>query len=314
VILLRLRADADTQWVAVFGIGLIGSSLVSALKAQGAQFEGRYRIAWNDPKQRSQQLATIETTLATTLASTSSRNLQVVWSAGQCGFEASQGEADQEQRVFDEVLMVVERVARDTPGLSTKFLMIGSAGGLFEGQRHVDRRSRPDPHRAYGRLKLYQEERIRVDDAPWTPEIVRLTSVVGPLRHGQRQGLISTLVWNGLRRLPTGIVGRMETLRDFISVDDVAAFLALRIRNGGESGEAGVMTLASFRPASLAEVQRLVERVLGRRLFVSYALAPSNDMNITFSPDLRPAGWSPRDLLSSVRGIYRDALARGPAD
>jgi len=311
VILLRLQENVEAEWVAVFGIGLIGSSIVAALKARGARLEGRYPISWNEPEERAQQLETIETTLTTTLADASGRKLQVVWSAGRCGLEASRAEAEEEQSVFDEVLAVVERVARCTPSLSTRFLMIGSAGGLFEGQRHVDRRSRPKPHRAYGRLKLYQEESIQVNGAPWTPEIARLTSVVAPLRDRQRQGLISTLVANGLRRLPTGIVGRMETLRDFISVDDVAAFLARRISDGDNSRESAVMTLASFRPASLAEVQMLVERVLGRRLFVSYSLDPSNDMDITFSPDLRPPGWSPRDLLSSVRDIYRDALARG---
>jgi len=310
VILLRLREDAAVRWVAVFGVGLIGSSLVAALEAQGALREGHYPIAWNEPDERAPQLAAIESALTTALGAGSCDALQVVWSAGRCGFEASQAEADRERDAFDDVVSMVERVARRSSGRAMRFLMIGSAGGLFEGQRRVDRRSRPNPKRPYGRLKLCQEQRIQAAGVPWTPEIVRLTSVVGALRAGQRRGLISTLIANGQRRLPTRIVGRMETLRDFISVEDVATFLARRIR-GGDSRDLPVVTLASFRPASLAEVQRLVEQALGRRLYVSYALAPSNDMDITFSPGLRPPGWAPRDLFSSVRDICRDALTRG---
>ena len=102
----------------------------------------------------------------------------------------------------------------------------------------------------------------------------------------------------------------METLRDFIYVEDVATFLAHQIRSA-DSTDPTILTLASFRPASLLEVQRLVEQALDRPLYVSYALAPSNDMDITFSPGLCPSGWAPRDLFSSIREICRDALTEG---
>ena len=103
----------------------------------------------------------------------------------------------------------------------------------------------------------------------------------------------------------------METLRDFIWVEDVAAFLARRIRGGKDPSDARVVTLASAKPSSLAEVQRLVEKAIGRRLYVSYSLAPSNDLDITFSPRLRPPGWEPTDLFTSVQHIHRDSLTRG---
>jgi UDP-glucose 4-epimerase len=311
VILLRQPMDAGTQLVAVFGVGLIGSALVDALEARGAVREGRHAIAWEDPRERAAQLASIEGELAATLHSRSCETLQVIWAAGRCGFSASEEEASAERASFEEAAAMLEAVARRSPGVALRFLLISTAGGLFEGQRRVDGRSSPTPARPYGRLKLGQEQRIQAEGVPWRPEIVRLTSVVGPARAGQRRGLISTLVQNGLRQQPTRIVGRMETLRDFVWVEDVASFVARRIGSRGDSGADRVVTLASAKPSSLAEVQRLVEKTLGRRIYVSYSLAPSNDVDITFSPSLRPPGWQPCDLVASVRRVHRDALARG---
>jgi nucleoside-diphosphate-sugar epimerase len=311
MILLRLPADAGHEFVAVFGVGLIGSSLVASLEREGAHREAHFPVAWNEPIERARQMSAIATMIERGRNADDCRGLHVVWSAGRCGFEASQAEADLERDAFDEWLTALDRVVRQTQAGCIRFTLISTAGGLFEGQRHVDSHSRPNPKRPYGRLKFYQEQRIQAEGVPWTSSIVRLTSVVGPIGDGRRQGLVSTLVANGLRRLPTRIVGRMETLRDFISVADVAAFLAHRIRQPETSRDSRILTLASYKPSSLAEVQRVVERILGRRLYVNYALAPSNEMDITFSPNLRPPGWAPRDLFSSVRELYQDALTRG---
>lgn len=308
MILLRQSTNAHAQRIAIFGVGLIGSALLDALEKGGAVRDGRFPIAWSDARERTDQLASIEAALAAGLRSGA---LQVVWSAGRCGFAASEVEASAERHGFDEVAAMLESVARSSPGNPLRFLLISTAGGLFEGQRRVDRSSPPTPVRPYGRLKLHQERRLLAEGMPWTPEIVRLSSVVGPARANHRRGLISTLVRNGLRQQPTRIVGSMETLRDFISVEDVACFLARRIRNGGGPSEPRVVTLASAKPSSLAEVQRLVEKALGRRIYVSYSLTPSNDVDITFSPGLRPAGWEPGDLFTSIQRIHHDSLTRG---
>ena len=311
MILLRFPARAGQRLVAVFGTGLIGSSVVAALERKGAIREKEFPISWHDPIERAEHFLAIEAEIVRLLGEGYDEGLQLVWSAGRCGFEASQAEADLEWDGFEAWLHSLERIARRTPGREIRFCLISTAGGLFEGQRHVDRSSQPNPSRPYGRLKLDQEERIQAGGAPWTPAIMRLTAVVGPVGRGHRQGLVSTLVANGLRRWPTRIVGRMETLRDFISVDDVAGFIARRIHRRLDPADPPVMTLASFKPSSLAEIQKRVERVLGRRLDVHYALSPSNEMDITFSPALRPADWMPRDLFATIRDLYQDALTRG---
>ena len=307
MILLRRTIEGRPQHVALFGIGLIGSAVLRALERDGASAVFRCPVAWSRPAERSRDLAAIAERIEGALGHAGG-DLQVIWSAGRCGFDAGEAEARDEQQGFDEAVTILADLARNRPAASVGFLLVSSAGGLFEGQRRVDRNSAPTPRRPYGRLKLHQEAWIRRDDAPWRADVVRPSSVVGPPGVGHRQGLVTTLLRNGLRGVPSRIVGRMETLRDFVPVEDVGSFVAARTRRPvREEGE--VATLASARPSSLAQIQHTVESALGHKIYVSYALAPSNEVDITFSPSLLPPGWSPGDLAASVRRIHQTLLA-----
>lgn len=307
MILLRRTIEGRPQHIALFGIGLIGSAVLRALERDGGGALFRHPVAWNRPLERSRDLAAVADRIEEVLRDARG-DLRVVWSAGHCGFDASEAEAQDEREGFDDAVITLAALARRRPADTVGFLLVSSAGGLFEGQRRVGRRSVPTPRRPYGRLNLHQEARIREEGSPWRADVVRPSSVVGPPGPGHRQGLVTTLLRNGLRGLPSRIVGRMETLRDFVAVEDVASFLAAHTRRPAcEGGD--VMTLASARPSSLAQIQRGVEAALGHKIYVSYALAPSNEVDITFSPSLRPPGWSPGDLAASVRRIHQTLLA-----
>jgi nucleoside-diphosphate-sugar epimerase len=121
------------------------------------------------------------------------------------------------------------------------------------------------------------------------------------------------LLLNGIRRRVTPIEGRISTLRDFVFVEDVAAFLARSILAHDAGGAAPPLILAQGKPTSIWEVQRLIERVIGRRAYLSYSLTPANSEDTTFSRATFPAGWWPSDLASNVRRIYREALRSGAA-
>src|SRR5256885_1733395 len=84
---------------------------------------------------------------------------------------------------------------------------VGLVGGLFEGQRHIERDSVPEPRRPYGELKLRQEQLLASSSAPLVRCVYRLTSVYGHAHTRRRQGLIPTLVVNGLRHRVSTIVG-----------------------------------------------------------------------------------------------------------
>jgi UDP-glucose 4-epimerase len=286
--------------------------VLRALREDGAEVVARRPIPWDRPPERRRALDGAVASISDGLGGDAA--LWIVWAAGRCGFHAGEAEARAEQEGFDEAVASLEKLARRTPGAATGFLLFSSAGGLFEGQRRVDRHSVPAPRRPYGRLKLHQERRIAGPDAPWRAAILRLSSVLGPASSGHRRGLVATLLGNGLRRRPSRIEGRMETLRDFVPVEDVAAFAISRMRRPDAQRHGEVFTLASAKPSSLAEVQHAVERCLGRKIYVAYALDPSNDQDITFGPGVRPDGFTPSDLTASVRRIHQALLAGGEVE
>lgn len=309
MILLRSTAAGRSRHVALFGVGLIGSAVLRALREDGADAVAHHPFAWDRPRER--RVALDDACASISAGLHGDDVFQIAWAAGRCGFRAGEAEAFAEQEGFDEAVTALEDVARRAPRTATRFLLFSSAGGLFEGQRRVDRDSVPAPRRPYGRLKLHQERRVTRPDAPWRAEILRLSSVSGPGAPGQRRGLVATLLRNGLRHRPSRIEGRMETLRDFVPVEDVAAFALARMRGPDVQRHGRVFTLASAKPSSLAEVQHEVERTLGRKIYVAYALSPSNDQDITFGPGVRPRGFAPADLTACVRRMHQALLTDG---
>ena len=109
------------------------------------------------------------------------------------------------------------------------------------------------------------------------------------------------------------ITGRPDTLRDFIWVEDVARFVARALLDADRGRPDETAILASGRPCSVHEIQALVERVLGRRIYLAYSSVPSNAEDITFSSVVAPDGWKVTDLESSVREIHRRAVGGGAA-
>lgn len=319
MILLRSTDPAPdgVRCVAVFGVGLIGSAVVSALERASPMRRAAFPLSWDRESLRSRELAGIERGIVAALAGArGSRGgvlggrLAFLWSAGKAGFSAREEETARELASFREVLRIAERLALAEPELEVAFCLVSSAGGIFEGQRSVGRSSQPSPRRPYGRLKLRQEVLVAASRAPMVKLIYRPSSVYGHVAPGHRRGLIPTLVADGIRRDVSRITGRMDTLRDFVWVDDVAGFLARALLEA-RSDETAV--LASTRPSSVHEIRSLVERVLGRRVYVTYSNEASNAEDVTFSSGVVPEGWRSTDLGSRVREIYRRAVGGGAA-
>jgi UDP-glucose 4-epimerase len=293
--------------VAVFGVGLIGDALITALRSSGPWHQQDQPITWTDPIARVTQLRAIEDSLASSRAGC----LHLVWSAGRAGFGASRSETEAELSTFQEVLAVAERLASRCPSSCLSFHLLSSAGGLFEGQRHVERTAVPKPRRPYGELKLRQEQMLASSSARLVGRVYRLTSVYGCAHSRHRQGLIPTLVLNGLRHRVSSIVGRATTLRDFTWVEDVASFIAADLLTLGPDCLGSTYVLASGLPTSILEVREAVEGILGRSLHLTYSLEPGNCEDITFSRDLLPSRWFPSDLKTNIKRVYYEAMRSG---
>jgi nucleoside-diphosphate-sugar epimerase len=313
ILLTDSGADRPAQILVVLGAGLIGTATARALSRRAPLSRRTLPLDWNDAGIQARQLAALEgeITRALVQAANASPCLSLLWSAGRAGFNADHAETAGELASFQAALGLAKRIAMDAPGAQVAFHLISSAGGLFEGQRQVSRDAVPAPCRAYSLLKQRQEELVAA--APIASRVYRLSSVYGYMLPGQRMGLISQLLLNGIRHRLTHITGRMSTLRDFVFVEDIADFLARSMLSDDACRSAPPVILAQGKPTSIWEIRRLVENVLGHPLYVSYSLIPENSADTTFAPAALPAGWRPSDLGSNIRRIYRETVRSGVA-
>ena len=290
---------------ALFGLGLLGGRIAGSLRAAGYAVAAGLPFSWGSPPGRKDELAAIRDVLAALPG-----RLDVLWSAGKGGFGMDRAQADREYADFCDVLDLSRSLAADRPGGGTRFHLVSSAGGLFEGQRHVTPRSLPAPRRPYGELKLRQERALAAA-GELCGLVYRPSSVFGLPRSGGRMGLIPTLLANGARYRVTTIFGAPDTLRDYVTAGDVARYVARRMGEAG--GSPGTVILASCRPVSLSGVLAVVERVLARKAFLTYRPDPSdNTAHITFSPETQPPDWRPEGLDTAVRQVWNALLSGLP--
>lgn len=294
--------------VAVFGAGLVGSAVVEVLVRLGHLRASVYPFDWEAGVRGEEQLKTIDDAITGILVHGGS--LSFLWSAGRAGFGATVEETSAELERFRTVLRMAELCAHRFPASCPSFHLVSSAGGLFEGQRCIGPDSVPQPRRQYGWMKLRQEGLLQAS-VFLNYQIYRLSSVYGYLRPGRRWGLITTLLVNGVHQRASFLTGRMSTLRDFVFVGDVASCIAPRILADDGRPSCETTLLASGRSCSLFEVQRMLEDVIGRKVFVAYSLDPANSSDITFSPSAVFPGWYPCDLRTGLLRVYRDALSSG---
>ncbi|MGE5276670.1 MAG: NAD-dependent epimerase/dehydratase family protein [Acidobacteriota bacterium] len=309
MILLRPGAEDPGHTIAVFGVGLVGSALVHRLRLLANRDAVPLALAWADPGERDRQLEEIRARIAKSLVSRGGSRLTLVWSAGRAGFAAGADETAAELANFRAVLALGTRLAEELPDAATRIVHFSSAGGLFEGQRQVNSESVPRPRRPYGELKEAQERLLVSSRIPAV--IVRLSSVYGRARPGQRAGLVSTLLSNGIRREVSSIYGSLDTLRDFVWADDVAAFVSRLILGGLEPPPSRPILLASGRPFSIFEIQKIIEDLLGYKIYISHAPGAPNREDITFSRAALPPGWVSSDLRANAGIVYREAMRTG---
>ncbi len=240
------------------------------------------------------------------LAGENTSELHCIWTAGSGGFSSSWEDLDTERRAFDEITDWLHGMEQSD---SAVFHYVSSAGGLFEGQVLADARSTPDPRRPYGKMKCEQEARLfdMFGGGPARIRVYRPSTVYGPHRYRRRAGLISHMLWNAIYGSPVVLERKLHTLRDYICVDDVAEFMGAMVGSPGVDLN-GVYHLVSARPASIAEVKLHVERLLARQLNFCLTSAAGNDADITFSPSLRPDGWSTTPLEQGLRRVYRETM------
>lgn len=226
----------------------------------------------------------------------------VLWCAGAGVVATAREDLDTEVRVYAEFLESLARI----PGPGRLFLA-SSAGGVYAGS--------PDPapyteHSRTGALAPYGEAKLEmerltagfVERTGARALVGRLANLYGPGQDlSKPQGLVSQLCLAQLSGQPLGVYVALDTLRDYLYVEDAAALVVEGMERLAREGPAYVVKiLASGRPASVAAVVGELTRTTRRRPPVVFASSPLMARQVR---DLR---------LRSVVWPEIDAVARTP--
>jgi len=304
----RQEGDRD-HLVLLFGIGMLGKSIQSALEDFRYETLNAIGFDWHDAPSQIRVLSEVESYCA----ARSPTRLSVSWTAGGKGFSCGEEDARQETDSLVEILSMVRRLKAQAAASEFDFHFMSSAGGLFEGQRVVDASSRPKPMRPYGEMKLRQEHILSDFSSHMTIAIYRPSSVYGPKAQNARHGLINNLINDGLRGRPTVLDARVMSLRDYVFAPDIGKYVARCIRCPDRSHiNPSVRFLVSSRCASIYEVVRTIERVTHTKLRFRYDEGFGNHSNITFSHSVLPTDWSPTALEVGVRQFLSGRHAHLP--
>lgn len=314
VILIKKKNNKDIdahQIVAIFGLGLIGSSICEYLMNQGCFYKKEMFFFWENPQLRVNQLESIVCEIERFINEKVKKNnikkilFDIIWGAGKCGFSAKESDTELEYDCFTETIKKMANLKLSGGELKTNLHLISSAGGIFEGSSQDKVELKPNPLRPYGYLKLRQEHYILQLPDNVQKFIYRLSSVYGAVNPNQRMGLIPTLIFNGLSHRVSTIVGDIETVRDYISREDIARFIGDKVINP-TMGIKTTYLLASGKPSSIYEVKKTIEDVIRKKIYINFHRHRTNKQNICFKKSQIPDDLNPQLLNTGVRRVYYD--------
>lgn len=293
------RGIPGDRVVLIFGVGLIGRSILAALNNELAPSCHYVPFLWNRDDIQDKQIARILEHVVQICSSLEQHpQIDIVWSAGKAGFAGSTREFESEQNALDSVLSLVHRLESLDVAAATRFHLFSSGGGLFEGQRNVDATSQAAPMRPYGVAKVKHEARLRDLPRAVVTCTYRPSSVYGFVGPRGRTGLIVAALRSILENTTARIFAQPDTLRDYVFAADIGRFLKLKIMNPPTSSQS--YFLASGKPTSTLELMELIARVMERRLSVRFELSVDNVMSNTFRLSALPEDWVSTALETGI--------------
>ena len=194
---------------------------------------------------------------------------RVIWAAGHATVFSSRKQCDQELEVFDHFTQKTQHTLT-SPG---RFFLASSAGGVYAGSLNPPFTSHSIPAATsdYGSLKLSQEHSLTKNfsqRADVTTVIGRISNLYGPGQNLHKlQGLISHLILAALAKKTMNIFVPLDTIRDFVFVND-AAHVVNTLATMASPPEIAV--IASGEPKSLATVISQVQGVIRIKIPIAY--------------------------------------------
>lgn len=248
--------------------GLLGSALCRALRFRETEifFPDDY-LRWDDERRLIAQLeAAVE---AFSIRVVASRRWEIYWAAGVGTMNSSEAELELETCALMHLLRLLDSAPRlaATPGA---FTFASSAGAIYAGATDliINENTKPAPTTAYAREKLRQEDLLRsfVRSANNRMALLaRLSTVYGPGQSSKKQqGLFAHIARSIVKNQPIQIYVPLDTIRDYIEVDDAAASMIAASRSIRGDSVALTKIIASEQPTTIAEIISIFKRIARR--------------------------------------------------
>lgn len=253
--------------------GLLGRAVCRALLAHGVD-PVRRAIRWGTPHDVEDLAA------AFAEVSAGDEPWHIAWCAG-AGVTATP------QHVFDAEIATfrsfVAHVAASGHAQRGTVFFASSAGGLYAGatQPPFSEATPPAPLAPYGHTKLALERALgELTGSGTRVAIGRISNLYGPGQNlAKPQGLVSQLCLSLQTGRPLGVYVSLDTLRDYIYVDDAAGLIVdfLATVSALPAGAPAVVKiLASQQSVSIAEILGNLRGLTKRRPPVVIAASPQS--------------------------------------
>lgn len=303
-----------SAWV-IGADGLLGSAVTARLRALGVQLFNR-RVRWHDD-------ASADADLAAGLAAYAATEPDpvIIWCAG-AGVPSSAPEVfSAELGVF----RVFLRTLRSLAGAQLerlRFFFASSAGGVYAGTGSApyDEASPTRPLGAYGRTKLAMEQELGRFAAQTGARVVcgRLSNLYGPGQNlSKSQGLISVLLMGFLTHRPVQVYVPLDTIRDYLFVDDAAALTLATLERVAqeEPGSCHTKVLCHGYGTTIGALLGLTRLVIGHKPLIMQGASPLASVQ-TRDLSMRSGVWPEVDarartsLLDGINRTYTDLARR----
>lgn len=274
------EAAPVVTWVVGAG-GLLGGALGRCLSAVGGELLDAVGTPWEDPVAARTDLRAGAARLLKRARRTGGR-WQVAWCAGAGVTGTTDAALEDEVEALSAVLdALTEQLP--APGsasgraaaTSGSVFVASSVGGVYAGSLSspFTEADQERPTSAYGRAKLAGEQRAAAFAATTGVPVVigRLTNLYGPGQNlSKPQGLISHLCHAQLTRQPISVYVPLDTIRDYLFVDDCADMIRLALDGAHRAtdGEALVKIFGSHQPVTIGTLIGEFRRVFKRPLRV----------------------------------------------
>lgn len=297
-------------WIVGRG-GLLGSTVARAMGAKFAELP----VPWDN---HDAAIRVLDSDLERFTREARDDDWSIIWAAGSGIIGSTAETLAAETRVMSHL---AARIRDSRPAGRGAFFFSSSAGGIYAGSTHppFSESTTPRPLSPYGEMKLAQEEMLRISLDGCAPLVIgRLSNLAGPGQNLlKQQGLVSQLCRAAVTRQPLNVFVPMETLRDYLYVDDAAALVRTLISNAvrDQPSKPVLRNISSRRPLSVCAVVRTVQQVAHRTVRIALGTSPSSQYHVR---DLRLSTDFPHEFQNvaitpfpvTVKRVYDDILRR----